>query len=69
METFFFQFEFLELASSAEIALLLENGDGLPVRYQLLNRSGLAVSNAELRRLKTKGRVLNNLKRVQIMAG
>lgn len=53
METFFFQFELPEMASSAEIVLLLEKGDGFPVLNQLLNRFGLTVSNAELHRLRS----------------
>lgn len=37
METFSFQSEFLHIASSAEIALLVENGGGFPLHSQLLN--------------------------------
>lgn len=53
MEMFFFQFEFPQIAGSAEIALLLGNGDASPFRYQSLNRFSLMVRNAELRRLRS----------------
>ena len=48
-----FNLRFPQIASSAEIALLLENGDGPPFHCQLLSRFGLTGGNAELHRLRS----------------